>query len=69
MVFYDGLREMVRDTEALAVLVSSSTGIRLEEVKDKIEGWVSDGRRWRALAQSLSWGSLFLLPESLSNDL
>ena len=40
---------MAKDTEALAVLVSNSTRIRLKEVKKKIDGWVSDSRRWRTL--------------------
>ena len=38
IVFYDGLRKMAKDTEALAVLVSNSTGIGLKEVKEKMDG-------------------------------
>jgi len=35
--------------EVLAVFVSNSTGIKLKEVKEKIDSWVLDSRRWRAL--------------------
>ena len=44
----------MQDIKVLAVLVSNSTSIRLKEVKEKIDGWVLDNRRWHALAQSLS---------------
>ena len=40
---------MVKDIEVVAVLISNSTGIRLKEVKKKMDGWVLDGRRWRTL--------------------
>jgi len=68
MVFYDELREIVRDTEALATFISNSIGIKFEVVKKNIDTWVSDGRKWRALGESLSWGCLFLLPASICDD-
>ena len=68
-MFYNKLRKIVQDTEALAIFVSNSIRIKFKVIKKNIDFWVLDGRRWRALGESFSWGCLFLLLALISNNM